>query len=340
MKILTFRNSDDSSINPDSTRMGGQITAVSLDTIKQNPHGVVILGLADDQGVRNVGGRPGACQGPEAFRSKFYRFARNSLSFPLYDLGDLQPEDTIEATHEAAKEAIKLIHAAGHFPLLIGGGHDLAFPEAMALLEHERMKPLQFINLDAHLDLRNSYNGITSGSPWYLLAESLNFKNSRSKLLEIGIQTQCNSRELVEYAQKRKIEILWLHELRQKETSLEKLLAARLKSGISLVSLDIDGVRWSDAPGCSAPQNTGFTAEEAINMSFVAGKSKTVRSFGIYELCPPLDKDNQTAALVARCAYAFLEGFANRFQVPHRQVQLKGYGGKEKRTHRRTTRRK
>lgn len=335
MKILTFENSGISSLKSDPARMSGRIKVITPDTLKQNPHGVVIFGLADDQGVKNVGGRPGAKEGPLAFRRKFFRFASLPLPFPLYDLGDLQPESTIEATHGNAQEVIQLIHASGHFPLIIGGGHDLAFAEAAALLHHMKTKSLNFINLDAHLDLRNTYNGITSGSPWYLLAELGSFKKSKSKLLEFGVQRQCNTGELIEYAEKQKIEILWLQNLREKKSPLEKVLASRLKLGPTLVSLDIDGVRWSDAPGCSAPQNTGFSSSEAIKMSTVAGKSKNVKSFGIYELSPPLDRDDQTAALVARCAYAFLEGFANRFKVLHSQVQSKDYGGKEKKARRR-----
>ena len=335
MKISSYKDSSLFQVKPDVNRVSGAIIPINLSELKKQPHGIVILGLADDQGVKNVGGRPGASKGPEAFRQKFYRLTIESLPYPLYDLGDLNPEANIEATHAAAQSLIKQIHEAGHVPFIIGGGHDLAYPEAAALLEHHNDQAVTFINLDAHLDLRHTHNGITSGSPWYLLAESTRFIKSKSKLIEIGVQKQCNSSELVDYAKKHKITVHWLHDLRKKKVNLEKLLTSLLKSRISLVSLDIDGVRWSDAPGCSAPQNTGFTAEEAIQLCYLAGTSKTVKSFGIYELSPPLDRDNQTAALVARCAHSFLEGYTTRFKVSQSRLQLEDHGGKEKKARRR-----
>ncbi len=313
MKILSYEHSS------------APIQTISLETLASLSHGVVFFGLADDQGIKNVGGRVGASQGPASFRRKFCRLRFPHLPFPVYDLGDLQPENTIEETHRAARDVIGQIHAAGHSPVIIGGGHDLAFPEAAALLDSVK-KPIRFVNLDAHLDVRDTGKGITSGSPWYLLAESPEFQKSKSEIFEVGIQPHCNAVELQEYARKKKFSITWFSELRGKD--MAKYLTSLLKGKTALVSLDIDSVRWSDAPGCSAPQNTGFTADEAIAMSFAAGSAKAVRSFGIYELSPPLDREEQTAALVARCAYAFLEGYSTRFK--HSRLQSKNHGAKEK----------
>lgn len=296
------------------SRLGNHVETIERERLKHSEHGIVFFGLADDSGVKNVGGRPGAAEGPAAFRGKFYKFHGDKFPFPVYDLGDLLPETDIESTHRVATNLIAEIHAAGHIPFILGGGHDLAFPEARAFLEsHERPA---FLNLDAHLDLRDTKSGITSGSPWYLLTQLPDFGKKKAELVEFGCQRHCNSSILTAYAAEKKIPIHWLDELRAKpnlllQTYHKELQRLARKHDIQ-VSLDIDGVRAAEAPGCSAPQVLGFYAEEAIAMAEAAGACPAVQSFGIYELSPALDANGQTAALVAHCALGFLRGFASR----------------------------
>ena len=298
----------------DSSRLGFHAESVLAENLTNIPHGVVIVGLADDTGVKNVGGRVGAKLGPEEARKKLYRFTTGKFPFPIYDLGDFCAEDSIEKTHSAYAEGIQAVHASGHLPLVIGGGHDLAYPEALALLRSQKEKRISFLNIDAHLDLRPTTNGITSGSPWYLLLESEEFQVHGKKLVEFGVQRHCNAHSLVDYAFEKKVELHWFPALAEKKMNLalEKIIRKLARSSYLQVSLDIDSVSWKDAPGCSAPQTVGFRPEDVIAFSNLAGKYNAVNSFGIYELSPPLDRDGQTATLVAHCLHAFLKGFATR----------------------------
>ncbi|NUM88454.1 MAG: formimidoylglutamase [Bdellovibrionales bacterium] len=312
MKMIRYRPENFLSPSSGSGRVGSFVTSSDPADLPHLKPGIVVVGLACDAGVKNVGGRLGAARGPEAFRKKFYRLASPEPPLPVVDLGDIPSAGTPQQTHALARALLLGVRKAGHTPLVIGGGHDLAYAEAASLLDFLGGKPAGFLNVDAHLDLRNTHNGITSGSPWYLLAESPEFRKSRSRLHEFGIQPHANAEELFAYAKRRKIPVDLLENLAAPETAFQRRLAALGRTGPVQVSLDIDSVRWSDAPGVSAPQNTGFTAEEAISFSRTAGTHASVRSFGIYELCPPHDRDDQTAALVARCALAFLGGFATR----------------------------
>ena len=167
-------------------RLGAQAKGIQLNDLAQLPHGCVIFGLADDTGIANVGGRIGAKLGPIAIREKLYRFATSTLRFPLYDLGDLQPEKDIESTHHNAHQIIQAIHTSGHIPIVIGGGHDLGYPQAKALASFTQKK-IHVVNIDAHLDLRDVDSGITSGSPWYLLLEDTSLPE-KPLLTEFGIQ--------------------------------------------------------------------------------------------------------------------------------------------------------
>jgi formiminoglutamase len=319
MKILPFdpKNAAGHS-NLDDSRLGFHATAINISELEQAEHGIVILGLADDTGIRNVKGKPGAKDGPGAARSHLYRFTTGKPAIPLYDLGDVLPANSLAATHEAAAAAVRAVKNAGHFPLVIGGGHDLGFPHALGVLESTGRKT-QFHNIDAHLDVRPVTNGITSGSPWYLLRENSLYQSTKSRVHEFGLQRHCNAHSLVAYAEKHKFALHWLEDIRRSrqttQQAFRKLLGPARGKDRALVSLDIDSVQIADAPGCSAPQTIGFSPSEVIQMSFATGAHARVDSFGIFELSPPLDPDGRTALLVAHCINACLQGFSTRRQV-------------------------
>lgn len=302
---------------PESFRVGGQIKKVSLTTLAQHGSGIVIIGIADDMAIQNVKGRPGARFAPTVIRERLFQLVAPELKIPLYDLGDIQSESNIETTHARAREWIQAVHKAKHIPVVLGGGHDLAFPEARALLDAHPKGSIGFLNVDAHLDLRSTSAGITSGSPWYLLLQEKEFAARKCELVEFGIQPHCNAPALLDTAIAHKVKIHWLAKIRDKRLSAEKQFAKLLQSlgkkhKNLQVSLDIDSVQACQAPGCSAPQVLGFTAAEFIRYSELAGQNKQVRSIGIYEVSPPHDFDHHTSRLAAQAILAFILGVARR----------------------------
>lgn len=314
MKILSFKpNSLASASDLDQSKLAYHAQPISLENLDTHEHGIVLVGFADDTGVKNVGGRTGAKDGPAAVRQKFYKFTLGNIGIPLYDLGDLMPAASIEATHAQGKTLVEAILNAGHFPLVLGGGHDLAFPHALAFVE--KFPQATFWNIDAHLDVRPVHQGITSGSPWYLLREHPAF-GARCRIAEFGLQPHCNAEILVSYAKKKNFSLHWLADIRAKKGAADLLFARLLKKAPPahslLVSLDIDSVNWAEAPGCSAPQTVGFSGAEAIGMSRAAGANTNVKSFGIFELNPSLDPDGRTANLVAHCVAACIQGIVSR----------------------------
>lgn len=323
MKISPFDPKNAAgSTGVDSSRLGLHVSSLGAADIDDAEHGIVILGIADDAGIRNVGGRPGAAAGPAAARSRLYKFTTGIPAVPVYDLGDVLPEESIEATHASAASLVRAVAVAGHYPIVIGGGHDLGFPHALGVLEATGTKTL-FLNVDAHLDVRPVDKGITSGSPWYLLNEHPLFRETKSRLVEFGIQPHCNAHSLVGYAKANKFALHWLADVRKKKAPADqafaRLLGPRTGKEALVVSLDIDSVQLADAPGCSAPQTVGFLPTEAIQMSFHAGAHPRARSFGVFELSPALDPDGRTALLVAHCINACIAGYGGRKKIARKR---------------------
>jgi arginase family enzyme len=78
------------------------------------------------------------------------------------------------------------------------------------------------------------------------------------------------------------------------------------------VSFDLDAVDQAFAPGVSAPAPRGLRPDLWLRAAFLAGRTPAVTSADVVELCPRLDRDEQTARLAALTAWEILRGLAAR----------------------------
>lgn len=286
-----------------------------------------LVGIPDDQGVLNVGGRVGAAGGPAAFRRAFARLhGREEMHDLLRDLGDVGGlGGDVVVNHRLAAEAVSAAHVSSGITLVVGGGHDHGFSHLMGIsrglakgvgsrrgAQSIKLR-LGCINIDAHLDVRKPSPMITSGSPFYLAIESGVLDPSR--FVEFGIQSHCNRAELWDYASKKKFGIVPFERLRNgKALTVFKQTIAKLtlKCDAIVISMDLDAAAESHAPGVSAPQCEGFTSSEMVQMAELAGQARKVVSLGIFELNPVHDIGDRTARLGAIAAWHFLAQVAKR----------------------------
>ena len=299
----------------DDPRLGEAIVSVPGAAPRSTTTGslVALIGHADDRAVVNGRGRAGAAQGPAELRRYLSRLTpgdRGELErISLHDLGDATAElGTIEEVHAAVEEAVLDALRAGGCVVLLGGGHDGAFASHSALLRATSGR-VHAVNVDAHLDVRPLRDGlITSGTPFRRLAERW---GDRYRLVELGTQPQHNARAHREWAAARSFSILALDDVRGRvaEAFGEAL---RGDAEALAVSLDLDSVQASTAPGVSAPCPDGLTAADLYACARLAGRDRRVRILDVMELAPPLDVDGRTARLGAAAIWHFLAGVAER----------------------------
>lgn len=274
---------------------------------------VVFLGYADDRAVVNGRGRPGAAHGPAELRRYLSRLTPGDHGeldrLTLRDLGDAGAElGSIEAVHAAIEEAALAALTAGACVVLLGGGHDGAFASHSALLRATR-GAVAAVNVDAHLDVRPLRDGlVTSGTPFRRLADRW---GERYALTELGIQPQHNARAHREWAEARGFAVLALDEVRGRVPAAFGEALGRTGEAIA-VSLDLDGVEASCAPGVSAPCPDGLSAADLYACARLAGRDARVKVLDVMELAPPLDVDGRTARLGAAAIWHFLAGVASR----------------------------
>lgn len=307
---------------PDDPRLGdlARQGQAALEAGGAARHAAALIGFADDRGVVNGGGRPGARQGPTEARRALYKLtpgAHGELErVQLADLGDAvpgDPERSVESVHAVAEQAVRQSVAAGAVVLFVGGGHDGSTASHSGLLESLGAGTrLAAVNVDAHLDVRPPREGrVTSGTPFRRLLERW---GDRYALSELGIQPQHNARAHLAWAAARGATVHTLAAVRAVgavEAFARALEEARAADAVA-VSLDLDAVEAASAPGVSAPCPDGFSAAELFAFARLAGREPKVRLLDVMEFSPPLDENGRTARLAAACLWHFLTGLAER----------------------------
>ena len=79
-----------------------------------------------------------------------------------------------------------------------------------------------------------------------------------------------------------------------------------------ILSVDIGAVRMAEAPGNANAGPNGFYGEEICQITRYAGLSDKMSSFGVFEYNPKLDRNSQTAQLIAQMVWYFIDGFYAR----------------------------
>lgn len=284
---------------------------------------IVIFGVPTNDGIARNGGRIGAAEAPQKIREFLAKltpfggaaFKDHLNSLSIVDLGDVSGA-TLEEMHDRARSLVYELMLLGKSVVALGGGHDVTYPLASGFSLAYRDKQVGLVNIDAHLDVRPKKNGQHhSGSSFRLLLEE-NIINGQN-FCEIGIQSFAAAKSHWDWVVQQGAMVLTFEDTTTDGLThaFESALFHVTKSDLSnpvYLSFDIDSVRSSDAPGCSAPSPFGYLAEEAYELAVAAGLSQSVRMLDIVEMNPRFDQDDRTARLCARMIAGYMIGIANR----------------------------
>jgi formimidoylglutamase len=289
-------------------------------TLRAAPEGCrcALLGLPDDLGVRLNGGRPGARGGPTALRAVLARFGvpwdaarQRPLDVPIYDAGDVVPapgddERALLETHARVESAVAALHARGMLSICIGGGHDLSLPSLAAVSSAEG-QPLGGVNLDAHLDVRER---IGSGMPFRRLIET--GKLDPRRFVELGVGRFVNDQQDLDWLRAQGATLVTAHDVLERGPDVDAVLALASAQGPAFVSIDLDALDQSVAPGVSAPNPLGLSVWHAARLAEAAGASPKVRHFDFMEYNPAFDQDGKTARVACLLLLHFIAGLCRR----------------------------
>ena len=308
---------------PDVTFLG--VDRVSLDDPQALAAAdVVIVGAPFDGGTSH---RPGTRFGPMAIRTTDYLphdGSRPSLALRTDGLRDLRVVDAgdvemfsgdIERALGALEAAVQAVAAAGAIPLVLGGDHSIALPDATGVanvLGHGRVSMIHF---DAHADTGDIEFGSLwgHGQPMRRLIESGALRGDR--FLQVGLRGYWPGPETLEWMARQGMRSYEMSEIgvRGLDACLAEASAIATDDcdGVFL-SIDIDVCDPGHAPGTGTPEPGGLTARQLLDAVRGLAYALPVVGVDIVEVSPPYDSADITAALANRVALEVLSATARK----------------------------
>jgi Arginase/agmatinase/formimionoglutamate hydrolase, arginase family len=129
-----------------------------------------LIGFRCDEGIRRNHGRIGAAEGPAAIRHALGRLPVQKTNFQCFDVGNITCADgDLEASQKALGAIVELLLTHNIVPIILGGGHELAWGHYQGIARTHPNTSLGIINFDAHFDMRpliSNQQG-SSGTPFY-----------------------------------------------------------------------------------------------------------------------------------------------------------------------------
>ncbi len=226
----------------------------------------------------------GARNGPRALieASTHMELFDEELGFAPTDVGvhTLEIQEQIASGPEAmARHVASLVAAVieeGKLPILVGGEHSLSIGAILALEELRR--PVTILQLDAHADLREEFQG-TTFSHACVMARA----RERFPCVQVGIRSL--SEPEYQRVQRDRLPLFPARRLREDREVFLRDIAAFLGPRIYL-TVDLDVLDPSILPSTGTPEPGGLLWEEILWVVRSLTRGREVVGFDLMELSP------------------------------------------------------
>ncbi|TMR91243.1 agmatinase [Nonomuraea basaltis] len=308
---------------PDITFLGVDRCDVN-DPASYEDADVVIIGAPFDGGTTN---RPGARFGPMALRQACYLphdGSRPSLALRVDALKDLRVLDAgdvecysgdVEGALTAIEDAVHRVAASGAIPLVLGGDHTVALPDARGTARAYAAGRTSMIHFDAHADTGDIAFGhlYGHGQPMRRLIESGAIRGDR--FLQIGLRGYWPEPETLAWMAARNMRSYEMTEVVAR--GLDECLTESFQIALDdcdqiFLSVDIDVCDPGHAPGTGTPEPGGLTARQLLDAVRRICYELPVAGMEVVEVAPPYDHADITAYLGNRVILEALSAMARR----------------------------
>lgn len=196
--------------------------------------------------------------------------------FSIYTANPLFPSGSPEKSVMEMKNAAEPFLQAGKFLLSLGGDHAITIGPVMAAKEIHRETGV--LQIDAHADLRNEWNGSRYNHACVMrrLADDV-----KVPFVQVGIRSF--SPEEAALIEKRGYKPFYAHEIDPWDDSWIDRAVESLPESV-YITLDLDGLDPSAIPGTGTPEPGGLSYRQVVNLIKKVGQSRKVVAADINEL--------------------------------------------------------
>jgi len=272
--------------------------------------------------------RPGTRLGPRGIReqSQWFHEVWNPHSTPMVgfdplgeriresimmvDCGDVTITPTDRSVTAAAIRSVAKLVASHAFPLMLGGDHYVMFPTYQGVCDAHPDAVIGIVQIDAHSDLIDIdpvYGTDWSGTP---IRRSMSHADlPGNAVAQIGLRGFIGEHERSAHAAEG-FTVIGMSELRADgptaaaQRAVDAVLA---NADLIYLTVDIDGIDPSCAPGTGTQVPGGILADEFLTLMRSLGRCHSIVATDLVEVSPPLDPAGQTTMLAAHALFSFIE---------------------------------
>ena len=179
------------------------------------------------------------------------------------------PEAMVEQVHKTVKKYIQ----KNKFVTVFGGEHSISIGTIRAF--KDSFKNLTVLHLDAHADLRDTYEGTTCNHACAVYEASIT-----TNLIQVGIRSMDSSERDAMNTDK----VFFAEQMIYDDSWPDR--AIELMTDQVFITFDVDVFDHSIMPSTGTPEPGGLLWNETIEFLKKVFKEKEVVGFDIVELCP------------------------------------------------------
>lgn len=289
---------DQEEVSP--SQLGKTVSFYTGDEAQLDNKRIAIVGAREE---RNAVQNAGTMAGPDAIRKYLYKLFSWDENIGVIDLGNIEPGNEISDTYYALNQTCQFLLKKNIIPLIVGGSQDLTYANYLAYEQMEQT--VNVVTIDQRLDFGESSEDLSSFG--YLNKIVMHRPNYLFNYGNIGHQRYLVQPDLLKLVDNMYFDAYRLGDMQPVPQKAEPILR-----NADIVSFDVSAIRMSEAPGSGNAGPNGFYGQEAAQLCRYAGMSDKLTSFGIYEFNPAMDREGQTAHLVAQMIWCFIEGVSQR----------------------------
>ncbi|NSW44395.1 MAG: agmatinase [Bacteroidales bacterium] len=222
----------------------------------------------------------GADKGPDAILEASANMELYDIEYDseFYTIGihtcePLGPYPSPESMNQQVYDFVKQ-HIDKKYIVLLGGEHSVSTGTIKA--HAEAYDSLTVLQLDAHTDLRDEYEGSK-----YNHACAMARAKEFCPVIHVGIRSQCTE-ELDSF---HRDDIFYAHEIVNNKYWIEDVIA-RIKTKNVYITIDLDVFDPSIMPSTGTPEPGGLHWYETLELLEQVHRKRNVVGFDVVELCP------------------------------------------------------
>jgi len=200
--------------------------------------------------------------------------------------------DSSRSMIDKVQRHVKKLLNAGKFSVVLGGEHMVSLGTIQA--HAEQFDNMSILHLDAHSDMRDSYEG-DKYSHACIMARAKEFA---SNIVSVGIRSM-DSSELHNINKK---SCFYASDIRKSDNWIDKVTKKLTKN--VYITLDLDVFDPSIMPSTGTPEPGGLGWYEVLDLLKNVSSKKNIVGFDVVELCP--SKNPAPDFLAAKLIYKML----------------------------------